>query len=465
MKKFSAVVVVTVFMIAMLMTGCRRGGDDTSTLLVKVENDDRSRIPNATVVLGDSNGSMIESKTTDSHGEATFSNPPANATVTAAATMSCSTYTDKDIFVRYDVNVSTVTAGLDLCDGRSAAAGVDIINVNITNIPAEATRYHVQWGGRSQYQYGTIISGAGTEQIEVGTHDLQSDGKVSIVVVADDSSYLPMSYGVLTDITPISGMTVTIAANQVFTNTIQYQLNNIPATAKSIIRYIWESRKQKADEWGGVGLYFANLTTTGTSTAISVPYIPDFGDKFEYSAWLELDQNNNGSIDSSARIFRVGDLLEDQTFDMSQVPSIPINLTITGNNTATPTFSWSGGDPSAHVIAINAYTAEYYFYFWASPARTSVTFPELPDTLAAFRPTAITNLYVDSYRYDMFTSYADYESKIERYENGTWIIPAVYTIFGSGGRYSTTQTLAPALSKTAAPSMKTKRTNRFGMPR
>ena len=65
----------------------------------------------------------------------------------------------------------------------------------------------------------------------------------------------------------------------------------------------------------------------------------------------------------------------------------------------------------------------------------------------------------------MFTGYADYLTKIEQYENGTWTPPTSATMASSSAWYSTTQTLAPALSKTAAPSMKTKRTKRFGLPR
>ena len=65
----------------------------------------------------------------------------------------------------------------------------------------------------------------------------------------------------------------------------------------------------------------------------------------------------------------------------------------------------------------------------------------------------------------MFTGYADYLTKIEQYENGTWTPPTSATTASSSAWYSSTQTLKPAFSKIAASSMKAKRTKRFGMLR
>jgi hypothetical protein len=305
-----------------------------------------------------------------------------------------------------------------------------------------------------------------TELLTIGAGDLQSDGKLSVAVIIMDSSHQPLSYGILTDLTVVSDMTVDIAVNQVFANSVQYQLDNIPSSAKNIVPSIWETRK-------GADLGFGyDLSTTGTSTTVVMPYIPSFADAYNYSVWLYLDQNNNGVTDSAIGMSKWGSTtLANQTFDMSQVPPIPTDPTITGNSTATPTLVWTGNDLSAFMVMGYAYwqTGGVYidFNFMASPARTSVPFPQLPDTLAAFRPIGLTNSYfaVYIYRSDMFTGYADYLTKIEQYENGTWTPPTSATMASSSAWYSSTQTLKPALSKTAASSMKTKRTRRPEMLR
>lgn len=69
------------------------------------------------------------------------------------------------------------------------------------------------------------------------------------------------------------------------------------------------------------------------------------------------------------------------------------------------------------------------------------------------------------YRSDVFTSYADYQTKIEQYENGTLTWPTSGTSSSSSAWYSSTQPLKPVLNKAAAPSGNVKRTKRFGMPR
>lgn len=421
----------------------------SGTLKVKVENWYNAKVPNATVVLGDSNGVMITYKPTDSNGEATFDNPPANATVTAAN--SCvypgSTNTNYGLDIEYDINALTVTLSVNDCNANSTPS---MVNVKVTDIPAGASSISIQPHGYSS----SIIGGNASATISINADDIQSDGKISLTATAMDSSNHPLSYGVLTDLTLVSGMTVTIAANQTL-STVQYQINNIPSTAKNINPYMWEMRKNTS---GSSAIGWQNLVSSGTSTTIRVSYIPAFGDMFGYNVSLNLDQNSNGTNDAYQSIYKWGATTPaDQAFDFSQMPVIPSNLAVAGGTTATPTISWSGNDTSAIWLS-----QSMYFTTSATttnnpmsvgslgiPTRNSVTFPQLPDSLSVFRPTEILGFSVGYYQSDMFTSYADYLSKIEQYNNGTWTPPTNSTSKTSSASYSSTQTLAPLMNKDA----------------
>ena len=94
------------------------------TLTVRVVNDDFNdvRIAGATVVLGNPDGTVAATGTTDSKGEVIFTNPPANALVTATTSGD-----DPDAPARtlyslrtvYDVNVPAVTLTLEKRPPRS----------------------------------------------------------------------------------------------------------------------------------------------------------------------------------------------------------------------------------------------------------------------------------------------------------------------------------------------------------
>ncbi len=433
----------------------------SGTLKVKVTNYHNANVPNATVVLGDSNGAMITYQTADSNGEVKFINPPVNATVTAANTCvySGSTGTQYSFAMQHDVNFSTVTLSVYDCNIYSTPSTV---KVKVTDIPTGASSISVQ-----PYAYISSITGStASATINIYPDDVQSDGKISFTAIATDSSGHGLSYGVLTDLTLVSGMTVTIAASQTL-NTVQYQINNIPSTAKTITPELLVARKLASF----TSSYWGQLVTSGTSTAVAAAFIPGFGDMFGYLVSLQLDQNNDGAIDSAQSIYKWGTTTPaDQTFDLSQMPVIASNLTVTGSGTATPTLTWSGTDTSSYLqyISMDISTAvtntynQLHVSSYFSPTRTSVIFPQLPDSLAAFRPTAITFFSVGNERSDMFTDYADYQSKLEQYNNGTWTPPTTSISKNSYAWYSSTQALAPAMNKTTAPALRAQK-RKFGM--
>jgi hypothetical protein len=87
-----------------------------------------------------------------------------------------------------------------------------------------------------------------------------------------------------------------------------------------------------------------------------------------------------------------------QSFDMSQ--ALPaLDLTVVGGDTATPTLSWNTSVPGATDFFVSASlrssaTPIGVFADNLSTTRTSITFPELPDSLAAFRPTGVDSFLV-----------------------------------------------------------------------
>ncbi len=448
---------------ASLAIGCsgKGGSSDTAaspgTLTVIVENGHKGKVQNAIVVLGDSDGAMITFTATDSNGEATFMNVPANATVTAAKSCvySGSTNTRYSLAIQYDVNTPTVTMEFDGLTSCESALGTVIVKV--TNLPA-GTRY-VDFTPDGQISSMTGSNASAT--ISIYPDAVQSDGKVSIVAIPLDATGRALSFGALTDLTLVSGMTVTIAANQTL-GTVRYQIDNIPSSAKYVSPSMWVSRKNMYSSTMAMpGWQY--LASTGTSTVASVPYVPAFGDMFSLSVMLSLDQNSNGMMDAMQMMSKWYSAEPgDQVFDVSQMPVIPSNLAVTQGTTATPTLSWSGTDAAAYLqwLSMSITTAATTTYnpidvdSLASPMRTGITFPQLPDSLAAFRPTGVIQFTVGNYQSDLFSGYADYQSKIEQYNNGTWTPPANYTMKYGMANYSSNQALAPTVNSNAAPALR-----------
>ncbi|MEK7851954.1 MAG: hypothetical protein AAB275_08715, partial [Deltaproteobacteria bacterium] len=189
-----------------------------STLMVKVVNDDdKSPISGATVVLGDSTGAMISYSTTDGSGETTFTGPPANATVTAAVSSDNGTETLYSLKTLYDVNLSEVTINLD-----KASASLRTVSVNVTSSIVEVNYWEV-YGGDG-YITGDAIDNP--VDINIIQPNIQSDGKVSFFAVGYDVNGNPVGYGTLLDQSFTDGMTIDI--NKSDLSTASFNMTNIP---------------------------------------------------------------------------------------------------------------------------------------------------------------------------------------------------------------------------------------------
>jgi hypothetical protein len=93
---------------SIFFSGCSDDGNPGS-LRVRVVNEGGQEIADATVVLGNSDGSMITYGTTDATGIVRFQNPPNNATVTAGIHCQAYSRTYYYLAAAYDVNISELT--------------------------------------------------------------------------------------------------------------------------------------------------------------------------------------------------------------------------------------------------------------------------------------------------------------------------------------------------------------------
>ncbi len=403
--RFSLLYLAIFGIIVLSLFGCPSGGNNDKSLRVRVvdnSNTNYTSVPNATVVLGDSNGAMVTYGTTDANGELTFSNPPANATVTAATScMPASGHWDYEIYTMYDVNSSAV-----LVSGCNTLSPLGIIKLVVTNPTTSYPNNKILVGGSdNDYSYYMYVYGglSSAQTFTVYSTDIQSDGELSIVVLGQDSNYRTGVYGAALDLSFVSGMTVTVAVDQPVSK-IQYNITSVPDTVTSIFNQISMYRKDQT-----VSLSDRYVTSSATSTIVDMAYVPGFSTNQWYFASISLDRDGNGSDDAflSSGTSQVSEAPSNQNFDFSQMPVIPDSLAVSyATGTARPTFSWNGADGNAMISTGQAFAANSYswiFSFVAPPTRTSIIFPELPDTLAAFRPVGITWYETGNYVSSFFT--------------------------------------------------------------
>jgi chitodextrinase len=416
------------------------------SLRVRVLDWSDARISNAIVVLGDSNGAIITHGTTDANGEITFNNPPASATITSANTFTFCDSWQKRLSVIYDVNIPEVTVFVPDCDTHTTPLGD--ITVNVTNIPEGVSQIDISSGDtvRVNISESAISNNQAQATLTIYPHDLQSDEKMSIVAIARKNSQRH-SYGILLDQTMTPGMTVTVAADQLFTNTIQYLLTNIPATTQSIYGDINQIRKEARADSIGTGKY--ELTSSVASTIMSIPYMPDFQDACYYGMYVRLGENSDGPSVGFWNWSGYATAPSNQPFDFSLMPIVPSDFAVSmETGTATPVYSWSGTDTNVDWIT----GGSSGFGFYASPSRTNLVFPELPDTLSDFRATTLPSFFTVSNDADSrISGYDDFLAKQDQWGWAYWNSPA-FTHKWSVGYWSGTQISAPALTKAPAQS-------------
>jgi hypothetical protein len=181
---------------------------------------------------------------------------------------------------------------------------------------------------------------------------------------------------------------------------VQYQISNLPITAVALRPSLNINRTGKQGYWSnGANL----LLSAASSTTVAVAYIPGFGDEVSYGIDIDLDQDNDGVADSSQSLSLrpSSSAPSNQGFDLSKALTAP-KVTVSGADTATPTLSWSGVDPVSTSIYLSARmhseTACWYFSLDnVMRSRSSIRYPELPDSLAPFRPNQVDYFSVSNF--------------------------------------------------------------------
>lgn len=383
-RLLNALGIVLVIALALAINGCGSGSsgssgssntrqNETANLKVNVYNSNSRPLSNAVVVLNNPDGRIFAHGTTDANGSITFANPPANAIVTAAYNRcslgSISTY--------YIVNSPELSFELFDC------------NLNDPQMTVSVT------------------DGMATDHWKLQGPEFQTDGKVSAVAIGYDTDGKAVGYGSVLDLVYTPGMMTDILLNKTDLVVEPMYFNNIPATATSYTLEAGSKRKKGTA---------AEVTLSGAPIAsVNMPFVPDFGDVYRYEASMYMGPDFHVFTRGSA-------LRASQTFDFSQGMAMPSDLAIAGNGTNRPVFSWKSNESTTQVISV--YIPDNRHELIVPPSKTSVVFPELPDSLAAFRPSTIPDFTVSNLKYDFAASYEDFLDKINKYYTGAWAMPA-----------------------------------------
>ena len=394
MKRIRLLVISCVFIIA----ACDTNDQTTGQLYVRVVDGRGNGIAGATVVVGNQAGKVMSFLPTDDDGAAYLSGVPSYATVAAA--FSCyAPSTDRTYYyvdVSYEVNVPTVTLVLGTCDQNAQQ-----VDINVTDGVAGITDREVTLGP---------ITYSGSS-VTMDVYELQSDSNISVFASGYDDAGDIKGYGVALDQPAVDGSVIEVAIDQ--TDLLQHThlFGGVPSNAVSYYVFAGLLRKHATTNlpfnfiWGVAPLP-DSMTTYSTGR---------FADNNMFGASVSVDQDGDGNPDADIGLIRYLRDASDQLFDFSLAPSIPIGLTFHPDPTGRPTVSWSGSDSMSAVqklslshrstspqrISLN--------YTMVVPATAeSLVLPELPDTLAAFRPGTYTDLSLQSLKFETPTGYNDY---------------------------------------------------------
>ncbi len=391
--------VFTIFFVIAIAGGCSGDDPQTNRLTVKVIDGYGEGIENATVAIGNQSGDLITYVTTDKIGEAHFSSFPANATVTAAFSCYNSSYETTYYFLEtiYDVNVSGVTLMLGTC-GQNTQRKVDI---HIT--------YEFEGIDYSEVTLGPITY-SGTD-LTMDVYGLQDDGNISVFATGYDNEDNIKGYGFALDQSVVDGSVIDIDIDRTDLVKLTHSLVNVPLDAVSYAAFASLLRKHSATNlpYNFVGNMAPVPTTINTYSFDS------FSDSNEFGASLTLDQDSDGNSDGNVGFDRYVQDASDQIYDFSSVPALPSDLTYNQGTTSRPIISWRNNDflSTAQKVFINYSYKEpekaYFYYGLTAPATaTSLIFPELPVTLAAFHPSGFSTLSLKTIEFDKSITYNDF---------------------------------------------------------
>ncbi len=368
---------------------------------VRVIDENGGGIASATVVVANQAGQIGAVSSTDNNGYAYFDFALPDSTVTAA--LSCY-YTPSDrtyymMNVVYGVNVPEVVLTLGNCEEYTQQ-----IDINTTAVVPGVIDGDVTLGPIS---YGPISYGeTGRETMDV--YELQDDGNISVFATGYDNAGDVIGYGFALDQPAIDGSVINVAIDRTDLDQYTHVFRNAP---EDIISYYYSASliRKHADtnlpinfNWGMAPLPAA-ITTYSTSS---------YADNNMLGVSVNVDQDGDGNGDADIGFTRYLQDPSGQVFDFSSAPAIPDNLVFDPRIDGRAQISWQDNDPGATVQEImmthtaNSPQRVYFSYRMTVPASThTVLFPELPDSLAAFRPVTYSNLSLQTMKFDRPVSY------------------------------------------------------------
>lgn len=374
---------------------------------VRVIDENGGGIASATVVVANQAGQIGAVSSTDNNGYAYFDFALPDSTVTAA--LSCySTSSDRTCYmmnVIYGVNVPEVVLTLGNCEENNQQ-----IDINVTDVVPGITDREVTLGP-------ITYSGSG---VTMDVYELQDDGNISVFATGYDNAGDVIGYGFALDQPAIDGSVINVAIDRTDLDQYTHVFRNAP---EDIISYYYSASliRKHADtnlpinfNWGMAPLPAA-ITTYSTSS---------YADNNMLGVSVNVDQDSDGNGDADIGFTRYLQDPSGQVFDFSSAPAIPGNLVFDPRIDGRAQISWQDNDPGATVQEImmthtaNSPQRVYFSYRMTVPASAqTVLFPELPDSLAAFRPVTYTSLSLQTMKFDLPTSY-DYFLEDFAYNNG-----------------------------------------------
>lgn len=223
----------------------------------------------------------------------------------------------------------------------------------------------------------------------------------------------PVGYGMLPDQPFPSETVINLNINQTGFTPINFNMSSVPGSAVSFDGEVGMGRMGAASFAPFWEIVYAPILASVTTHVI-----PGYGDLFRYEAWVNMP-------DSEYHFSKNSPTLGDQDIDWGTFPAIPSNLAITNPRTERPTLSWNGSDPNADYVMLWIpyddldHASSYRYSIEAPTTRASIVFPELPGTLAQFRPTWIDYFEAGNIETDMANGYDDSLVKYGQYIGGT----------------------------------------------
>ncbi|HKI57826.1 MAG TPA: hypothetical protein VKA00_01250 [Trueperaceae bacterium] len=356
----------------------------------------------AHATLQGSDGHVISTQAFDAGTkEVTFTDAPANALVTISMyAPNTNANTEKDYY--------NLTAPASIVAGHQVLFVQPIDNyipVTVTlTCPSSAASVHWMTSG---FNSGTASCTSGTFSANTYSSSLQSDGTMSMALIAYDSSSNPVAYATKLDQNVDAGA-FTISASDWSssappTNTSQVNFATLPANQSAT----WNLEAFVSRRGQPFDVQASNpsaSTTSGSTLSVSAPAVPVSGATYNI-----IDGFTQTYSDSSGLSWT------SNSMHGHQVSSLPVNETVTAgtgiwptlndahwvNNGGSPTLTYqsNSGTSAATFAMANVFevdntstpTVARSWTFFGNPSAFSGTFqfPDLPSSLSAYVPTPV----------------------------------------------------------------------------